>query len=112
MPALPDIWVLQDISTDLSGQDFSRAERLVSRVEIKARQFRSGEGRRAAPAVGAERLKKREGLPTFLLGRHPHGSVNANRLTIQHIVLDDVLHQSSVLFRLAQAGRKWRLLSQ
>jgi hypothetical protein len=36
------------------------------------------------------------------LGGHAHGGVNADGLAVQHVVFNDVLHQESIFFRLAQ----------
>src|SRR5215510_13986869 len=36
----------------------------------------------------------------ILLGCHAHGGINTNGFTIEHIVLDDVLHQSGILLGL------------
>ena len=44
----------------VSGHDLGRAERTLVRVRsIEINHVLSAEGRRAAPAVGAERLKKK-----------------------------------------------------
>ncbi len=45
-----------------------------------------------------------------LLRRHTHGAVESNHLSVQHFVLDDVLHQCRILIGSAQAGRERDLL--
>ena len=47
-----------------------------------------------------------------LFGRHAHGSVQADHLTIQHFVFNNVLDQSRKFLRTSQARRKRHLLSE
>ena len=44
--------------------------------------------------------------------RHTNRAVESDDLTVEHFILDDVLHESRIFFGVSQTRREWNLLAE